>query len=284
MIGEVKTLHLRDKTELFVKVHEKSAPIWIITTHGVGEHCGRHAYMNDLFSEYFNILQYDLRGHGRSHGKRGYVENFEQFALDLKEIIEFAQKVYGADKIILFGHSMGALITAQYVQQFIGVNDLYPIKVFLSAPPVKLPGILGNLLFSSPYSLSKGLAKMRFSVPIKGMVDLKHLSHDVAVGEAYKRDEFNLMALHSKLLFEMINASRNVFTRPLRVRCPLHAAVGSEDKIVDPVALIHYFQEVEKNCNLQVIKGGYHELHNEIKKYRLAYFNFLKGSFMDCLY
>ena len=39
-----------------------------------------------------------------------------------------------------------------------------------------------------------------------------------------------------------------------------------------------YFNTIEKNTKVLKVDGGYHELHNEIEKYRLPYFDFLRSS------
>lgn len=48
--------------------------------------------------------------------------------------------------------------------------------------------------------------------------------------------------------------------------------------LVHPGLMIKYFTEVEKNAQLKVFEGGYHELHNEIEKYRQPYINYLRQS------
>ena len=78
-----------------------------------------------------------------------------------------------------------------------------------------------------------------------------------------------------------MNESREVFSKPLRVNCELYCSVGTMDGLVDPDSIIKYFSQVEKNAKLKVIKGGYHELHNEIDKYNNEYFAFLKDSLID---
>lgn len=278
MLSDEKQIRLRDNTELNASVWEKGRDVWLVCTHGVGEHLGRHQYIHSLFSEYFNICQYDLRGHGKSKGRRGYVENFEDFALDLGEVISFLQNTYKAKRIYLIGHSMGALITAHYLQQVVKEGDLYPEKVFLSAPPVGVPGFLGSLFKLFPLGITDWLSNISGSIPLKGLVDLKYLSHDSRVAQEYIHDELNILSLHSKLLLGLVHTSKIVFSRPLRIKCPLFVAVGDEDHVIDAPAAIDYFKFMEKSAQLLVVEGGYHELHNEIKSLRQKYFDFLESS------
>lgn len=64
MFMDKKFLKMRDGAELYVQIKESGSPVWIIGTHGVGEHMGRHKYLPEQFGRDFNIFQYDLRGHG----------------------------------------------------------------------------------------------------------------------------------------------------------------------------------------------------------------------------
>lgn len=86
MIIEEKTLEIAEDKEIHLKIKESGAPIWIIGTHGLGEHSGRHTYLFDLFASDFNICLYDLRGHGKSFGKRGNVGSFSDYFDDLEAL------------------------------------------------------------------------------------------------------------------------------------------------------------------------------------------------------
>lgn len=283
MILEEKLIESFDGTKLRALISEKGSPIWIIVTHGLGEHCERHQYFEEYFAEYFNILFYDVRGHGGSEGKRAYVNNFDDFCQDLGEIIKYLKNEYNCNRYFLFGHSMGGLITARFMQNFVDKN-FYPEKVYLSSPPVAAPGVMGEVFHYGPHFFINSLKKLPFSIPLKGTLDLKKLSHDMRVYEQYIKDPKNILAIESKLLFEIVNASKETFARPLRINCELYVSIGTEDKLVSPNHLIHYFTEVEKNAKLNKTKGGYHELHNEIEKYRRPHMEFMKEALMGNLF
>lgn len=283
MISEHKFIKLRDGIELHSEIKEKGHNVWLIATHGIGEHLGRHHYLQELFNHEFNICQYDLRGHGRSHGERAYVEDFSLFMEDLEEIIEFLKEHYYMKRYVLFGHSMGALITAGYLQNY-AKQDFYPERAFLSAPPVGFGGSAGEIVRYTPKELISGILKLPLSIQLGGFVDLDNLSHDSSVRVTYEEDELNCQRLHTKLVLEMVKASKDIFSRPLRSHCPTYCAIGSGDQIVSVSQAKEYFEEVEKAVILKVIEGAYHEMHNEVKRYREPYFSFLKEVMLECLY
>ena len=283
MLSEHKFIKLRDGVELHAEVKELGKPVWIIATHGIGEHLGRHRYIQDLFGYDFNIFQYDLRGHGRSMGRRAHVTDFNLFMEDLHEIIQFLKDKYKMERYALFGHSMGGLITCSYIQNFADKN-FYPERVFVNAPPVGFPGLLGELIRVSTKGMWRNIVKLPVTLPLGGLVDLNYLSHDPMVKENYIQDELNSMKLHSKLLFEMVKCSKETFSRPLRPECPMFATIGTMDKIVNFEACDKYFKQIEKAVDYQTFDDAYHELHNEIEKYRKPYFYHLKKVFMEILY
>lgn len=283
IVSEQKYLIMRDGVELHSEFSERGGPLWIIATHGVGEHLERHQYLKELFGHEFNIFQYDLRGHGRSRGERAYIDDFSTFTKDLDEIIYFLKKKYRMKRFILFGHSMGALITASYMQNVCN-KKFYPEKVILSAPPISFPGLAGTILKFSPHSVFDYLSQIPYSMKLGGLVDLEGLSHDPRVKENYLSDELNAGKLHSKLLIELVKASIDVFSRPLRISCTSVCVYGSGDTVISPNAIENYFNYIDKSFQVKKFKGAKHEIHNEISKYKDKYFAFLKEVFFESFY
>lgn len=283
MIPEVKKIKINNDISLHANIIENGSPVWIIVTHGLGEYGQRHSYMYKLFSQYFNICTYDLRGHGLSGGKRAYIENFDDYATDLDEVIHFLEENYSMKRFVLFGHSMGGLVTANYMQNF-AQDSSYPEKVFLSGPAAAGPGVMGKAFSLAPMSFMKRLKTLPASIPLAGLLDIKKLSHDPRVYEAYIKDENVSVKVHTKLIFEVLSKGREVFSRPLRVKCDLYCAVATSDALIDPGKVISYFSEFEKNTKLLKVEGSYHEIHNEVEKFKKPYLKFLKDSIMDSIY
>jgi acylglycerol lipase len=283
MFMDQKFLKMRDGAELYVQVKESGSPVWIVATHGIGEHMGRHKYIPELFGHDFNIFQYDLRGHGRSTGKRAYIDDYTLFMEDLKEIIRFLSEKYRMNRYVLFGHSMGALINSAFIQNYVE-DSRYPERFIINAPPCGAHGVLGEIIKLLPSIAFDKATEIPFSFPVKGLVDLKYLSHDPRVKDEYIRDELNSVSLQSKLIFELMKTAQDTFSRPLRARCPSFASVGSSDRVVGAKDVINYFTTVDKSFNFKVFDGAYHEIHNEIEKYRKPYFDHLKTIFGEVLF
>src|SRR5690606_847472 len=142
---------------------------------------------------------------------------------------------------------MGGLITARYMQNFVSSN-FYPQKVFLSSPAAAAPGVMGAIIHNGPKMIPSGLSKQPFSFPLKGTLDLRKLTHDKRVYQNYIKDPKNILAIETKLMFEIVKAAKDTFTRPLRIECPLYCSIGTGDELVNPSVLIDYFKTIEKNA------------------------------------
>ncbi|MEX0798139.1 MAG: alpha/beta fold hydrolase [Bacteriovoracaceae bacterium] len=283
MISETKVIETKDNLKLNCEILENGSPVWIIVTHGLGEHCMRHSHLFRMFSQYFNILLYDLRGHGNSGGSRGNVSSFNDYIEDLDDVIRFLQNQYGLKRFILFGHSMGGLITASFMQKKVS-KEVYPEKVFLSSPAVAGAGALGEFFKIAPLKFNQLLASLPVSVRLKGVLDIKKLSHDPRVYENYVNDPLNILKVHSHLFLEVLAQSREVFSKPLRIESDLYVVIGAGDVLVNAQACVNYFQKVEKHAKLLIIEDAYHEIHNEVERYRAPYLKFLQESLMDSIY
>jgi alpha-beta hydrolase superfamily lysophospholipase len=88
----------------------------ICLVHGLGEHSGRYAHWADLLNQAgYSLLSYDLRGHGKSGGKRGHVTSFDDYLADTGLLLKEANDRFPGVPCFLYGHSLGGLINNQYV-------------------------------------------------------------------------------------------------------------------------------------------------------------------------
>lgn len=93
--------------------------------HGLGEHAGRYDHIAHLFQkEGFEIYANDHRAHGKTAEiKRlfGFYEGkdyFEDCVEDMHELSNLMRKEHPKAKFILFGHSMGSLLSRRFVLSY----------------------------------------------------------------------------------------------------------------------------------------------------------------------
>lgn len=270
-----KQFTLRDGINLFVEISSTDKPKWIVHTHGVGEYAGRHDYLVEEFGSDFNIVKYDLRGHGRSGGKRAWVSDFFDFIRDLDELINHLKDEYGMKDYIVMGHSMGAQVTCGWIQNF-AKDDFYPSKIIVTSPPANVGGPLENLAEKLPYGVVQVLAGFDASLPLSGLVDLRGLSHDPQVAVDYKNNKNNCTKLHTKLALNILKGVKEIFSRPINPKCPAYITVGTKDEVVSYKTNVSYFRDIEKNFTFKDFEGAMHEIHNETPEYRVPFMKYLK--------
>lgn len=100
-----------DGVTLFRRVYEPSeAPLGeLLLGHGIGENSSRYIQAARAFAAAgWRTTTWDLRGHGRSEGPRGYVKEFRRFHLDLAEQVGDLQRT--GRRVVVVSHSLGGLI------------------------------------------------------------------------------------------------------------------------------------------------------------------------------
>ncbi|MCZ8319391.1 MAG: lysophospholipase [Lysobacteraceae bacterium] len=104
-----------DGTRLFFRRHAAAAPrARVLVIHGFAEHSGRYLELLDALADAgFDALAFDLRGHGRSEGRRAHLRRFEDYLDDTRAA--FSALTAGTDgTALVFGHSMGGLIATHF--------------------------------------------------------------------------------------------------------------------------------------------------------------------------
>lgn len=96
----------------------------VIIVHGLGEHSGRYIHVADaLNTAGYVCYALDHLGHGKSEGERGTVESFTAFRDDLKQFYDSIKEQHPTDKLFMLGHSMGAVITLQFILEYPNTLD-----------------------------------------------------------------------------------------------------------------------------------------------------------------
>ena len=130
----------------------------IVFVHGLsGSSSAWFLYENDLKST-FNILSFDLRGHGKSEKPHLYEDyKIDDFADDLFELTEYLK----IQNFILIGHSLGSLIVLAFLKKH---QDKVAKTIFL-APNFSVKKMLGARIVNPFVSAGVSLFKR---IPFSG--------------------------------------------------------------------------------------------------------------------
>ncbi len=242
----------RDGLDLVSRHWAPSGPATatMLIVHGMAEHCGRWDHVGEFFAAAgYDVHAFDLRGHGVSDGPRLDVAGFDDYVGDLAEIVA---EVRDDDlPLVVYGHSMGGLVTVLYAESDHSQADCY----VLSAPAIGAD--VSPPLRIAAAVLGRATPGIRMGTGLKG----EQLARDAAVGEAYFADPLvsvKATTRFGKALFDaMTRASANLAA----IGTPTLVIHGGDDTIVPvgvsaPLAAV---PEVER----RVWPGLRHEIHNE---------------------
>lgn len=88
----------------------------VVMVHGAGEHHGRYEWLAKKWNEHgFDVIMGDLPGQGKTRGRRGHIQSFQQYLDAVEEWLDATREK--RLPILLLGHSMGGLISIRTVME-----------------------------------------------------------------------------------------------------------------------------------------------------------------------
>ena len=238
----------------------KEARLVLVLVHGFAEHSGRYAdMMNWLCQEGISTVALDLRGHGQSGGRRGYIDSFDQYVGDVNAVVQWARKKTKTKQIALLAHSMGGLVGTYYAAQYGSKLS----GLILSSP---LFGISAPV----PFWKRKMGQVMSSLIPAFGLpsgIDPDNLTHDKKVAELYREDPLVFHKATARWFCEVVRASSQAMPKASLLKMPLLMQLSTDDRIVDyPRSRDFYAQCKMVDRSLHAYEGFFHEIYNEVER------------------
>lgn len=229
----------------------------VVLCHGYAEHARRYDHVAQRFGESgLAVYALDLRGHGRSGGKRVYLRDISEYTEDFHTLVGIAAGEYPDLKLVVLGHSMGGGIVFAY-----GVEhpDDYAAMV-LSGPAVDAQdGVSPVMMF-----VAKALGQLLPGLPVE-QLPTDAVSRDPEVVAAYNADP---MVHHGKLpagiARALIGVGETMPQRAPALTAPLLIVHGEQDKLIPVQGSRHLMECVgSQDADLKVYPELYHEVFNE---------------------
>ncbi|OBG12607.1 hydrolase [Mycolicibacterium celeriflavum] len=229
----------------------------VVLCHGYAEHARRYDHVAARFGE-AGLITYalDLRGHGRSGGKRVYLRKIGEYTEDFRTLVRLAAAEHPRLPRIALGHSMGGGVVFAY-----GVDhpDDYTAMV-LSGPAVYAQDAVSSFMIA----VAKIVGGILPGLPVE-QLPTEAVSRDPEVVAAYMADP---MVHHGKLpagiAKALIKVGESMPQRASALTAPLLVVHGEQDKLI-PVAGSHRLMECvgSDDAHLKVYPELYHEVFNE---------------------
>ncbi len=113
--------------ELFYQVHMPGmAPKGVvIAVHGHGDHSGgMQNVIEGLTERDYIAYAFDLRGHGKSSGTRGFIRTWDEFRSDLHSFRTQVGSEHPQLPLYMVSHSLGGVISLEYCNQITPLKNL----------------------------------------------------------------------------------------------------------------------------------------------------------------
>lgn len=238
----------------------------VCAIHGHGEHIGRFQLMAKHFSNLaIGFIGIDLRGHGRSGGKRGHTPSYEQLLDDVGLLVNKVAQDHSGLPLFLFGHSMGGNIVTNYVLR-------------------RDPSNISGAIFSSPWyrlAFEPPAFKVKLGKLMNGIfpaftqsseLDTDALCSDPEEIKAYEEDPLVHDKISAGLFFTVYSAGLWALENADKLSIPGLLTHGDQDALTSHEASKEFANRVGNNLEFKLWEGLKHEPHNEPQKEKVFSF------------
>ncbi len=257
--------------------------------HGIGEHAGRYDHFAEMLQEEgFVVFANDHRAHGHSVKSRNLLgvydgdDYFNDAVKDMRKLTKIIKKQYPSKKIILFGHSMGSLLSRQYVTKY--GKDLHALILSGTASFMRGLGSIGLMgtkiirTFSGRKKSNAVLKNLFFSEfnkkfkPNRTQVDW--ISRDRHQVDIFESDPLRIENFSLSVIEDVIKGSKKINNYETFKNTPNDVPVylfsGDQDPVGEMgkgvIKVAKKFKKAGNDVTLKLYKGGRHEMLNEINK------------------
>ncbi len=242
--------------------HSPSAAT-IVVTHGIAEHSDCYErFAEAVTKQGYTVFAWDLRGHGHSDGKRGYVNRFEDFSDDLEAVTRFVKSEFW-DKntpLFLFGHSMGGLITLKLLLDH-SPSDFYGL--ILSSPALGLSLEVPKVKELAAHWLSEWLPKVTLYNEIK----FDDLVRDQNLVRQYRADPLRHNRISPRLFLGLMQTMEEVKRDAGKIQMPTLMQLAGREKLVSTSVSEAFFENLgAKKKELYIYADSFHEIYNDLDR------------------
>nr|HEX4314089.1 alpha/beta hydrolase [Kofleriaceae bacterium] len=231
----------------------------VLVTHGYAEHCGRYREVANVIARAgWAALTYDVRGHGRSPGERGYIDRFDIYLDDYVAMQRRARELAPDKPMVLLGHSHGSLITLR------ALCDGTPqgvVAAIVSSP------FLALRLAVPGYKklLAKVASRVAPRLAQANALRVEDLTHDKQKQQERVADTLCFGVATSRWFTEAAAAQAYVAANASRIAVPTTWLVGGDDPIADP-AQSRRVADAVRGADYHDLAGMKHEVFNEVDR------------------
>jgi lysophospholipase len=243
---------------LFYRAGKPKAPRGrLLVLHGLGEHSGRYWRLAVAASSAgFAFYALDLRGHGKSQGRRGHVRSFDHLLQDTDRFRRRVGGVRSGEPTFVLGHSLGGLIVGRYIQEF------------------SFPGLHGAILVAPAIQVAMDLPAWKQSLgavtdrvmpalTLDNGLREEELFREDSERQKYGSDPLVHHRISARLWGEMQRNAAILGDRAGQVRLPVLFQLPGDDRVVKSEASRVVAGRMAGNTDVRVYPGAFHALYHD---------------------
>lgn len=245
----------------YQKWEHESPKALVIITHGQGEHSESYLRLIDSLSQLpLSFIAWDLRGHGRSEGQRGYARDFFEYLHDYEIFLKLIQNDEDLKHLpqILLAHSMGGLIQMKTVLSV--PQEQFKLQV-LSSP---MFGI-GLEVPLAKHLAAKALYNFLPQITMWNEIEHTDLSRDPEVLTEFDKDALRHDKISPGVYLGSLRAMEYIHSRAHLLTLPTFAQIPEVDPVVSSDKTKEFFQKADDQIyQLKIYPERKHEIYNDL--------------------
>lgn len=230
----------------------------LVMAHGFSAYCGLYRHVGRaLAARGIAVTQFDGRGHGRSEGRRGHVDDFDDYVGDLAAVVNWAREQTPGLPWALMGHSLGGAIAAALALD--ERRSDRPARLVMAAPWLKL-----KMKVAPPKRMAANVVARilpTFSMPngIRG----ENISRNPAVVEGFDHDPLVHHTASAGWFMTTLRAQARLRTHAQALKVPTLMLLAGQDRIVANEANLAFAQAAGATVTVRSYPELFHEVFLE---------------------
>jgi alpha-beta hydrolase superfamily lysophospholipase len=260
LVPDAETTLKRDGLDFHVEHYRAkgAARVSLVMVHGFSAHCGLYRHVGAaLAATNVAVTQFDGRGHGKSGGRRGHVQDFAEYLDDLAMISNWARAQNPGLPWALMGHSLGGAVVASFVLD--EKRGEKPNRLVLVAPWLKL-----KMKVPAPKRIATNvMAKIAPTFSAWNGLRAENLSRNLAVLDGFKNDPLVFHHATAGGFMATLRAQAHLRAHAQDLKVPTLMLLAGGDRIVANEANLAFAQAAGDIVTTKTYGGLFHELFLE---------------------
>ncbi len=210
----------------------------LILLHRGHEHSGRlRSLYSELSLDGFSGFAFDLRGHGRSPGDRGFADSYDVWVKDLNSFINHIRDRHGIapENTAIVANSIGAVTAVTWVHDY----GAHVRCMVLAAPAFRI-----RLYVPLAVPMLRLLLRINKKATVKSYIRAAMLTHDAQEARAYDADKLITRIISVGVLLGLHDTAARILSDAGAVTAPTQIFSAGSDYVVENRAQVKFFSAI----------------------------------------